>query len=410
MFFRKNKTRKIDDFTRHLSEMNFSFSIISDLKQLRDNFSARIKELVTVEKVHILLFNPDTSKYLPVNELLSFSKHPGGLSFSQADKLIFWLSVNKRALIICENPDIMKFLGPREQDILEKNEIEVVYPFVVMNKVRGLLLLGRKKDQKPLHSHEIANLSLILDQAGFAFESAYSYHLQQERARKMFRADRLATLGELAAGAAHEIRNPLTSIRSSIQYLMKKIPDQDDINMAEELIEEVDRINVIIESMLSFARPQEPKKEIFNLRNLITQLLQLTSNISRKKGINITCNFHPEDEEINADSNQIKQALLNIILNAIQAIDDNDGQIIITVELVIDGSHTKVFIIEISDNGNGIPEENMERIFDPFFTTKNEGTGLGLSITYSLINQHGGEIEFSRINPRGTKVKIKLPA
>ena len=226
----------------------------------------------------------------------------------------------------------------------------------------------------------------------------------------MYRADRLATLGELSAGAAQEIRNPLTSIRSSIQFLKRMLNDPTDIEMANDLISEVDRINDIIEGMLSFAKPQPLKKENTQLKTILIQTVQLVLNTARKNEIDIGFNYQAEREDIFADPSQLKQVFLNIIMNSIQAIESVPGKIEINV-IFSEGksNYTPVYLIEFIDNGEGISNEDIDKIFDPFYTTKNEGTGLGLSISYGIINQHGGDIEFFSEPGKGTKVKIRIP-
>jgi signal transduction histidine kinase len=226
----------------------------------------------------------------------------------------------------------------------------------------------------------------------------------------MYRADRLATLGELSAGAAHEIRNPLTSIRSSIQFLKRKLNDSTDIEMANDLISEVDRIYDIIEGMLSFAKPQPLKKENTQLKTILIQTVQLVLNTARKLEIDIGLNYQADREDIFADPSQLKQVFLNIIMNSIQAIKSTPGKIEINV-IFSEGknNYAPVYLIEFIDNGEGISNEDIDKIFDPFFTTKNEGTGLGLSISYGIINQHGGDIEFFSEPGKGTKVKIRIP-
>jgi two-component system NtrC family sensor kinase len=136
----------------------------------------------------------------------------------------------------------------------------------------------------------------------------------------------------------------------------------------------------------------------------------LVSNTARKEGIEISLNYHAEREDIFADPSQLKQVFLNIIMNSIQAIEQEPGKIDINI-IFSDGQYkyTSEYLIEIIDNGKGISTENIDKIFDPFFTTKNEGTGLGLSISYGIINQHGGEIEFFSKPRKGTKVKIRIP-
>ena len=226
----------------------------------------------------------------------------------------------------------------------------------------------------------------------------------------MHRADRLATLGELAAGAAHEIRNPLTSVRCSIQFLRKKLNDPMDTEMADDLISEVDRINEIIEGMLSFAKPQPLKKENTQLKTILLQTIQLVSNSARKEGIEICLDYQADQDDIFADPSQLKQVFLNIIMNSIQAIENEPGKIYINVTFSDrQNKYTPEYLIEVIDNGEGISNENIDKIFDPFYTTKKEGTGLGLSISYRIINQHGGDIEFFSEPGIGTKVKIRIP-
>ncbi len=279
-----------------------------------------------------------------------------------------------------------------------------------MNQVRGIVCIGCKENNVPFDNSELKYLKIFLDQAGFAFENALLYQEQKERTKRMYRADRLATLGELSAGAAHEIRNPLTSIRSSIQFLKRKLNDPGDIEMANDLISEVDRINEIIEGMLSFAKPQPLKKENTLLKTILLQTIQLVSNTARKKEIEISLNYQAEREDIFGDPGQLKQLFLNIIMNSIQAIETLPGKVEINVVFSKgENKYTPMYLIEITDNGEGISNENIDKIFDPFYTTKNEGTGLGLSISYGIISQHGGDIEFFSKPGSGTKVKIRIP-
>jgi signal transduction histidine kinase len=319
--------------------------------------------------------------------------------------------VNKTFLVIDDNLEIFNFLSKPEQNLIQDLNIGLIYPFIVMNQVKGLVCIGKKAD-KLYNLEELHKLKVLLDQAGFAFENAYHYHLQKERTRKMYRADRLAILGELAAGAAHEIRNPLTSIRSSIQYLKRRFHLPEDIEMADDLISEVDRINEIIEGMLSFAKPQEPKKESFNLKTMLNQSVQLVSNLALKKGILLELSYCSQNEWIVADKAQLKQVFLNVLMNALQSVSDEKGSVVIEVNeasgVLTMPNENLFYIIEITDTGKGIEPEIIDRIFDPFFTTKNDGTGLGLSISYGIVSRHEGEIELSSEPGKGTKVKIKL--
>jgi signal transduction histidine kinase len=410
MLFKQSKNDLNRDFNRFLSEMNESFSIITDLEQLKDNFSSRIKELLKTDHIYILMLNPDLNRYLTVENITSNAQYDELLYFNTSDKLIFWLSVNKTFLNLSHDPQVFAFFTRREQELLKLKSISLIYPFIVMNQVRGMVCIGGKENNVPFDDNELQYLKIFLDQAGFAFENALLYQAQKERTRKMYRADRLATLGELSAGAAHEIRNPLTSIRSSIQFLKRKLNDSTDIEMANDLISEVDRINDIIEGMLSFAKPQPLKKENTQLKTILIQTVQLVLNTARKLEIDIGLNYQADREDIFADPSQLKQVFLNIIMNSIQAIKSTPGKIEINV-IFSEGknNYAPVYLIEFIDNGEGISNEDIDKIFDPFYTTKNEGTGLGLSISYGIINQHGGDIEFFSEPGKGTKVKIRIP-
>ncbi|MCK5135244.1 MAG: histidine kinase [Bacteroidales bacterium] len=408
----KGKHKSQQDLTQAISELNKSFSLITDLVQLRDNFVARVKEITTTKYVTVFLMDHDYDRYYPIGKEVNNVSELEGVFFQPGDKLIFWLNVNKTLLNIPQNSEVFSFFTDREKAVLQRIEAVIVYPFVSMNQVKGLVVLGEKESGN-YNPDELRLLSILFEQASFAFENSLLYMQQRERASKMYRADRLATLGELAAGAAHEIRNPLTSIRSTIQYLKNRITDREDKSMAEDLINEVDRINDIIQGMLSFAKPVELRIEETDFYQLICQTIRLVNNSAEKKGIKLELDFDSDFKIIFVDTGQIKQVLINILMNAVQAIQKPAGIITISVRGLT--SEYKAFdrniyyLIEIKDNGPGIPQNLLDKVFDPFYTTKQEGTGLGLSITYTIINRHRGDIEIQSELGKGTMVKIKLP-
>src|ERR1035437_4739315 len=133
MFFKQGKNDLTQDFNRFLSEMNESFSIITDLEQLKDNFSARLKELLKTDHIYILMLNPNLNRYLPIENIITNSQNDHILYFNTSDKLIFWLSVNKTFLNIRQNPEVFAFFTKREQELLEQRSISLIYPFIVMN-------------------------------------------------------------------------------------------------------------------------------------------------------------------------------------------------------------------------------------------------------------------------------------
>jgi signal transduction histidine kinase len=235
-------------------------------------------------------------------------------------------------------------------------------------------------------------------------ENAILYKEQKERFRRMLRADKLATIGELAAGAAHEIRNPLTAVKSSLQYLQDKNPDETARKLLTTALEETGRIEEILSGMLSLSRPSEMKKERHDLSETLRECLELISFQARKNKVVIVQAYPAAPIVLVADRSQLKQLFLNILLNAVQAMPDG-GEIRVQAS-VPDGVKA---LVSVADTGEGILEENLDRIFDPFFTTKKGGTGLGLSICYGIVKSHEGEIEAKSRPGQGTTVIVKLP-
>ncbi len=405
-------------FNETFSEFSKSLTIIIDLNQLKDNVIAKIREIIHVDKTLIFLLNPDLNRF-EIAETRGFEKKDDNhCIFYPDDSLIRWLTVNETHLIISRNPEILSYFSKNEQEILSETGVDLIFPLFVMNRITGLVCLGPKSPSSDYNHDEIELLSILLKQAAFAFENAWLYQQQKTRLKKMYYADRLATAGQLAAGAAHEIRNPLTSIRSTIQYLKKDIESEDKRVLLDGLIEEVDRINEIIEGLLSFAKPSKPVTEKVNLDFLLEQTFSLVATTARKKNIVINYKYNIDEKTLIADSSQLKQVFLNIILNALQAMEDG-GYLYISVDLKksegYPGKQRESFYIVFRDTGFGISKENIDYIFDPFFTTKKDGTGLGLSISYGIIQQHGGEIEIESKTKNeypdnnGTTVSIILP-
>jgi two-component system sensor histidine kinase HydH len=227
----------------------------------------------------------------------------------------------------------------------------------------------------------------------------------RELQEKVRRSERLAALGRLASGVAHEIRNPLSSIKGFAQYFRDKFETgSEDRSYADIMIQEVERLNRVITQLLDFGRPKELRLDLHPLSQIMEHPLQLIRADLNKRGIKLIESPFPEDK-IKADSDQITQALLNIFLNAMEAMERGGELRVKTVEKSERGGVE----IWISDSGPGISQGNLSKIFDPFFSTKKKGTGLGLAITANIIEAHGGEILVESREGKGTTFKIFLP-
>ncbi|GKG74550.1 histidine kinase [Parabacteroides sp. AM58-2XD] len=408
--FKKDEQPRQPNLEQLLSEFNRSLTLIVDKSLLIGNIVAKVKQICPVESVYIFLLDENTGKFKQQNEA---KNKP--VTLTNRSRLISWLSVNEKHLIISRHPDIVSYFPPEEQEIIRQLGAELIFPLKIMNQINGTIFLGKKTDGAPFTEQELNLLSILINQATFAIEHASLYEQQTERLKKMYRTDRLATLGELAAGAAHEIRNPLTAIRSTIQYLSKDFSaDPVKSEMVTELISEVERINKIVQGLLSFARPSDLNTSDINIEQLINQTLLLVTNTLRKQNVEVEFEYFTDNTTIQGDAEQLKQVFLNIILNAVEAMGKNPPErsrtLIISIEKGTPiNTHSRYLIISFEDSGKGIEQKNIENVFNPFFTTKEEGTGLGLAICYGIINRHEGEIEVKSVPDKGTCMNIKLP-
>ena len=231
------------------------------------------------------------------------------------------------------------------------------------------------------------------------------YHYEQ-----MKRADRLASIGEMAAGIAHEIKNPLAGIAGVIQVLKKDMPPGEPKRaVLDEVLSQVERMDKAVRNLLSFARPPEPKMTLVDVNELIAKLLDFLSPQFAKHGITAERKFSTGLPWLVLDPDLLQQALLNLALNAIKAMPEGGSFSLETRMEAAEGEGQGSIKIIFSDTGEGISPENLGRIFSPFFTTRQQGTGLGLAITQRIVEQHNGEISVTSTPGRGASFTISLP-
>jgi signal transduction histidine kinase len=221
---------------------------------------------------------------------------------------------------------------------------------------------------------------------------------------RLAHAERLSSLGEMAAGISHEIRNPLGIIRSSAEMLKKKIAKVDSQNKFPDIIvEEASRLNSIITDFINYAKPRAPNIASCRVEEIIDRNLTFLEAQNNEKGYFIKRNYQDELPDIMADSTMLYQSFLNILLNAMQSMPEG-GRILVEIS-----SNDQQVTIHFDDEGQGIPPENINKIWDPFFTTKEQGTGLGLGIVKNIIESHGGSIQIVNRPVSGARVTVELP-
>ena len=227
---------------------------------------------------------------------------------------------------------------------------------------------------------------------------------RKETQRRMAQAERLATLGELMAGVAHEVRNPLTAIRGYVQILRQQTSDPIHQEYLSVVLKEIDSINKVIQQLLEFSRPRHSQWQQVSLNALVEETLVLVQTAGVQARVDFISELDNELSPINADRELLKQVLLNILINAVQAISAR-GKIRIRTWQYSDSQQA----ISIEDNGCGIDLSLQKKIFDPFFTTKASGTGLGLALSQRIINAHQGDIRVASLPGYGATFTLILP-
>jgi two-component system, NtrC family, sensor kinase len=278
------------------------------------------------------------------------------------------------------------------------------------------LISTMERAERGLEARVLVKSADDIGRLGEAFNSLLS---KLERARRrveryhyeqMKRADRLASIGEMAAGIAHEIKNPLAGIAGVIQVLKKDIAAGDPKRaILDEVLSQVERMDKAVRNLLSFARPPEPKMTLVDINELIGKLIDFLSPQFSKHGITAERRFTAGLPWLVLDPNLMQQALLNISLNAIKAMPEGGKLSVETGIVERNGDIPGAIRIVFTDSGEGITPENLSRIFSPFFTTRQQGTGLGLSITQWIVEQHNGELSVASTPGKGATFTITLP-
>jgi signal transduction histidine kinase len=275
------------------------------------------------------------------------------------------------------------------------------FPVESGGRVAGMLLLARR-DAAPLDARDYALARQLADGAGTILENA-GLAADLEHARVLLqRADRLSALGTLAAGVAHEIRNPLVSVRTFIQLLPERVDDEEFRTSFRELaLKEIERICELITDLLAFSRPTPAEREPADLNELTSQIVRLLEPEARKRDVGLTMALADHVPVVVVHEAQVKQVLMNVVLNAIQACD-GEG----TVEIRTAADESGAGVVEVLDTGVGMTPDQREHIFDPFFTTKESGSGLGLYIAHRIVAEHGGSIAVVPRREGGTIFRI----
>jgi two-component system sensor histidine kinase HydH len=307
----------------------------------------------------------------------------------------------------------------REVESVRNEEPEAVLPleiarfFSLQDKSdeitdRDVVLKGADNMQYSLH---LSSMPVYNQFSDFMGRVLLMYDLSELKRleKEIQRHDRLVALGKMAAGVAHEVRNPLSSIKGFATLLGSKFKDgSQEHEAADLLVQEAERLNRSITELLNYARPTPLRKEPVDLGEIVDLGLKLISSDAQVLGVKTSLDVEADLPAISVDKDKINQVLLNLYLNGLQAMEHSTSAKELKVSVHHD-VHDGMLVIEVQDTGSGIPPEDLDKVLDPYFTTKPDGTGLGLALAYKIIDEHKGIIRFSSSEGEGTTVSVSLP-
>ncbi len=298
---------------------------------------------------------------------------------------------------------------------LDSLRAHLCIPLISKGRMIGFCTLGPTDRPPPDADHTLPLLTALAQNAANALDNAVLYEDLRRSQTLMRRTDRLRSLEIIAGGFAHEIRNPLTSIKTFIQLAPERKDDAAFIReFSKVVLDDVYRIERLIQEVLDYARYMEPRLTDEDLNEIVASCLYFIDVKAESRGIKIEKELANDLPRVMLDRQQLKQVLLNLLLNAMDAMADNAGTLTVRTHRLSKPGGLVWAQIEVKDTGQGITPENLEHIFDPFFTTKHEsgeheGTGLGLTIAHQIIQEHHGDIHVESTLGVGTTFYIGLP-
>ena len=394
----------------------------------QDELGGLVKELSLMQGVDDVLSKVATTLHtqMQLSRVMILMRDPlsghfqlqaqSGVSLKDAEQVelaenapvIRWLEHCKSTLV---RDEMARSLSPQEAGELmadlDRLQIAVCVPMILDHQLTGLMALGEKMGNEMFFVSDLKLLETMSTEIALAVK----YRRMEDQ---IFRKNKLIELGTIAAGVAHEIRNPLASIRTFAQLMPDKMEDPEFKDEFSKLVlKDVDRITKVVESMLAFARPGQVSIADHSANDLVEEAILLVQPRMKGKQIELTKQFH-EQAILKVDKQQILQVLINLLNNAADALPEHGKIRVATGVRAADGAaegngSQKYGVIEVADNGPGVPAAIRNRLFDPFFTTKKEGTGLGLSISQKIVRDHGGIITVSSVEGKGTTFQVNLP-
>ena len=411
--------RKRYDAYETLTEFSKAMTAILDLKALNEKIILTLGKVMGIKNISLFLLDDKKESYFLAISHGIHEERIRRMKIKVNDPLPRYIQEMDQLLLREELEQITMDSSVYDQkaimNTLSLIESELCIPLMNKDRLIGFLSLGHKAYLEMYSQEDLNLLSTMAQNAAIALDNALLYEDLKRQKSLMRRTDRLRSLETIAGGFAHEIRNPLTSIKTFIQLAPERKDDPEFIGSFSKVVsEDVHRIERLIQEILHYARYAEPKFTEENLNEVVESSLYFVGVKAESRAITIEKDLVGDLPTIWIDRQQIKQVLMNLFLNALDAMPNGERLFVKTHKLAKEHGERWVQI-EIRDTGCGIPDEDLEHIFDPFFTTKHEseereGTGLGLTIVHQIVQEHRGYIEVESKPGVGTTFYLNLPA
>jgi signal transduction histidine kinase len=386
-----------------------SLALIVEPEALRASIAGRMRELTGCDSVIVCSLRPEADLY-PAVCTTSVDQSLPDVSFAANGTLGRWLKANQEPFLVPHPQGALEYLDPEERQALSTLGVKGCVPIFSGIRLVAILLICAERADWQLTEEDVDLLVRLSRQSGLALENAELHQLERERLKNLHRAEQLAVAGQLAATVAHEIRNPLTAIRSTVQYVLQSTADWETRRrLLEESLEEVDRIERTVSGVLALSRTSDVELGDLDLIANIEQSLLVIQAYAQAQGVAIDRQFEVESLPIRGDSRGLHQVCINLFMNACQAMPDG-GRLTLRCSVWQPSSEARaVAMLQVRDTGRGISREHLPHVFSPFFTTKQAGTGLGLPICLDIVTRHGGNLRIESTEGRGTSATVLLP-
>jgi signal transduction histidine kinase len=381
------------DYRLRLRQLSAALVHVLDQSQLVRRLGDELTEILDVERCDIFIRDEQSRRLM--------AAYPAaGESDPLPEGALQYLETLTQPVLTSE----LEAVAPPAASLFRSRSWEVALPLRIDQRLTGFVALGRNKDFRIFSGEDLLLLGGVAAGASVALENA-SLSRQLRRSEQVLeRANQLSSLGMLAAGIAHEIRNPLVAVKTFLDLLPQRLEDTEFLTQFRDLsLGELRRVTDLISDLLALGKSKTAERREVEIQQTLEPVLRLMESSAKKRQVELAVRLAPALPSILADPDQLKQIVLNLLLNAIES--STPGQ---AVTLEVRGLPDTV-VLEVRDQGSGIPQDQLENIFHPFFTTKETGTGLGLALVHQMIVEHGGQITVESALGRGTTFRVALP-